>query len=101
MWEGRFAFAEKTITAHADPAVEMLNAMDCGPSDWAVDAAQDILADGCPGLGQYPGSMCAADHDILRVQGDTLHFGDRPADNNMCEAAKRPTALSGLGFVKQ
>ncbi len=49
---------------------------------------------GCAGFGQYPGADCPADYDVVKRDGDDLFFGARPADNDMCTAAKRPAALS-------
>jgi hypothetical protein len=53
-----------------------------------------VLQTGCAGFGQYPGADCPADFDVVKRDGDDLFFGARPADNDMCTAAKRPTALS-------
>lgn len=36
---------------------------------------------------------CAADFDLVARSGDRLRFGARPADNDLCTADKRPTAL--------
>lgn len=37
---------------------------------------------------------CYEDHDLLALDASgQLYFGVRPADNNMCTADKRPTAL--------
>jgi hypothetical protein len=38
-------------------------------------------------------AVCGTDHDLLKVDGDAMYFGVRPADNDMCTPDKRPTAL--------
>jgi hypothetical protein len=65
-----------------------------GAADFATGVAQDVLRTGCAGFGQYPGADCPADFAVVKRDGDDLFFGARPADNDMCTAARRPTALS-------
>lgn len=100
-WNGRFGFSKKTVTPHGDAAVAFL-ASDKGCRDvsFTKDAPRDILESGCAGLGQRPGATCSADYDLVSLDGDTLRFGDRPKDNDMCTEAKRPTALSALAITR-
>jgi hypothetical protein len=56
---------------------------------------------GCLGFGQYPKTQCSADYDLVKVEGDKLQFGKRPADNNMCTPGKRPTALNPNAFTRK
>ena len=95
--EGTFSFASKTVTGHMDAALGVINGA-CGVTDTAVDAPLD-LAGGCAGLGAYPIAECAADNDIVMVKDNNLHFGARPADNNMCSPDKRPTSFEGGAVV--
>lgn len=97
-WEARFAFDEKTLRPEVDALRDVLNGLDgCGAEDFVTGVASDVYATGCAPLGQYPRERCEADHDLVRVVGDTLFFGARPADNDMCTAERRPTALSTVG----
>lgn len=89
--EGSFGFGRKTVTPHNEGAAGFLPQA-CGGGTFAVGKATDITA-GCAGLGAYPPAECPTDHDIVALVGDTLRFGARPADNDMCTPAKRPTAL--------
>jgi len=101
-YDATFAFADKTITPHAQPIVAMLEGMDqCGTEAWVLDQPQSIYATGCPALGQYPEASCAADHDLVKLDGDSLQFGARPANNDMCTAERRPTALNPVLFRRQ
>ena len=95
--EGTFSFASKTVTGHMDDALGVINGA-CGVTDTAVDTPLD-LAGGCAGLGAYPIAECAADNDIVMVKDNNLHFGARPADNNMCSPDKRPTSFEGGAVV--
>jgi hypothetical protein len=90
--EARFGFAHKTVTPLSDGAVGFLPQA-CGGGTYVVGTPTDIAA-GCPGLGAYPIATCPADFDIVARDGDQLRFGQRPPDNNMCTADKRPTSLS-------
>ena len=95
--EGTFSFTSKTVTGHMDAALGVINGA-CGVTDTAVDTPLD-LAGGCAGLGAYPIAECAADNDIVMVKDNNLHFGARPADNNMCSPDKRPTSFEGGAVV--
>ncbi|MCE3001996.1 MAG: hypothetical protein LW860_04720 [Xanthomonadaceae bacterium] len=81
----------KRVTLHADdPALAAAFGLDrCG---LAVGVEQDISVRGCAGW--KPVVQCGEDHDLLALDADGgLRFGVRPADNDLCSADKRPTAL--------
>jgi hypothetical protein len=88
--EGRFDFATKTVTPHSEGAAAFLSQA-CGRGGFTANTPAD-LKDGCAGLGAYPISSCPSDFDLVFLEGDTLSFGARPADNNMCTPEKRPTS---------
>ncbi|APR80117.1 Hypothetical protein A7982_05464 [Minicystis rosea] len=93
--EGIFSFDERTITPKAQGFADYLGTLEgCGTGAWKVDTAVDILEGGCAPLGSYPNATCHADYDVVKVSEAGIQFGQRPADNNMCTADKRPTALS-------
>lgn len=99
-FEGKFGFAKKTVTPHTDAAAGFLGSeKGCGGS-WTVGAGADVLEKGCAGLGQRPGNACSADYDLVHADGNTLTFGARPTDNDMCTADKRPVALSKLSMKR-
>jgi hypothetical protein len=96
VFEARFGFATKTLTPHMQGMVDnLVNTPNCGSGDWTLGQPSDISS-GCAPFGQYPLDQCPADYDIVRLTQAGIEFGQRPADNNMCEASKRPTTLSGL-----
>ena len=99
--EAVFGFSDKTLTPHVQPLADMLSGMgQCGAGAWTAGEAQSVYETGCAGLGQRPKSACSADHDLVKVEGDTLHFGKRPDDNDMCSPERRPTALNPMGFKR-
>ncbi len=61
---------------------------DCGLT---VNLEADISASGCAVW--RPVSECGQDHDLLALSPEGLHFGVRPADNDLCTADRVPTAL--------
>lgn len=98
VYEGRFGFSEKTLIPHVEGLAGALTSMGCGDGAWTPGQGQDVLEAGCAGFGQYPRASCEADFDIFKVTAEGLQFGLRPADNDMCTPAKRPTALSPVVF---
>ena len=99
--DARFAFDDKTITPYVQPIADALGAAHCGSAAWQLGVAQSVYAAGCATFGQYPQAQCSADYDLIDVEGATLHFGNRPADNNMCTPDRRPAELSPIGLTKQ
>jgi hypothetical protein len=100
-FQARFGFAKKTITPYVDGLVGALAAMGCGSSAWQLGQPQDVLEAGCAAFGQYPVSRCAADYDLVKLDAEGLHFGARPADNDMCTPEKRPTRLNPSVFQRR
>lgn len=100
--EGVFRFDSKTMTPHVEGLAAMLNDIQgCGEGTWAAGETKDVFEVGCPAFGQYPKAQCAADHDLVEVKGEAIHFGQRPADNDMCTPEKRPAALNPGGFARK
>jgi len=100
--EARFGFTSKTVTPHSAAAAGYLSSeAGCNLPGFAEGVAKDIGQSGCANLGQRPIAACSADYDLVWVDGDALTFGARPADNDMCTDAKRPTALSTLASKRR
>ena len=102
VYEAEFGFAQRTITAHVDGAAKFLAGLKpCGGEGaFEVGKAKSIQVEGCPGLGMYPAAKCGTDFDIAAVKNGQLFFGERPKDNNMCSADKRPTKLMQYGLKR-
>lgn len=101
-WEARFGFTSKTIRPEVDGLRDYLNSLEgCGSAEFVTGEAQDVYASGCPAFGQYPRSSCEADFDLVKLDGDALYFGARPADNDMCTPEKRPTTIGPAANLRQ
>jgi len=102
IFDGKFSFAKKSITPHNDAAAKFLASADgCNTAGFKANTAKDISESGCAKLGQRPLKDCGADFDLVKVEGDVLTFGERPANQDMCTEAKRPKALSKLSMKKK
>lgn len=72
-----------------DPAmIAAFGMADCGLTP---NLEADISASGCAAW--RPVADCGIDHDLLKVEGEAMFFGVRPADNDMCTPDRRPVAL--------
>jgi hypothetical protein len=99
--EARFGFSKKSVVPHLDAAASFLESeKGCAVPGFSVGQPKDISATGCANLGQRPIAQCAADYDLVHVEGSELHFGDRPKDNDMCSEDKRPKGLAGLAVKR-
>jgi hypothetical protein len=90
--ESNFGFGELYMTPHVQALADAFEKAKCGSGSWKVGEEQRTTATGC--LFFRPTSVCTTDHDIVKVEGSQLFFGQRPANNDMCTADKRPTALA-------
>lgn len=77
-----------TLLTGSPEIVEAMGMADCGLT---LNLEADISDTGCAAW--RPVSVCGEDHDLLALSADGLHFGVRPADNDLCTPDKTPTAL--------
>lgn len=73
------------------PVPEIAAAMGMADCGLTVNLEADISETGCAAW--QPVAVCGEDHDLIALSNEGLHFGQRPADNDMCTADRRPTAL--------
>jgi hypothetical protein len=99
--EAQFTFARRRVIAEAKGFADFLGTTGCGAQPWIAGTPQDLLAGGCAQLGAYPLARCASDNDLVKVDGDKLWFGQRPADNDMCTPERRPQALGAAPVVRR
>ena len=79
------------MTPHVQPLADAFQNAKCGSGTWKVGEEQRTTDTGC--LFFRPTSACSTDHDIVRVEGPQLFFGQRPARQRHVhpgEAAGRP-----------
>jgi hypothetical protein len=97
--EGEFLITKRTVTPHNDAAVQMITQA-CGVKDLKAGKAKDLTKEGCAGLGMHPTATCKGEHDLVKLDGKNLFFGERPADGNLCTPEKRPAALGKTPVTK-
>jgi hypothetical protein len=73
------------------PVAGIVAAMGMDTCGLTVNLEADISQTGCAAWRSV--SDCGQDHDLLALSDNGLHFGVRPADNDMCTADRTPTAL--------
>lgn len=82
---------KKFVTLKTDNQ-ELVQAFGLANCGLIKDVEKDISLEGCSIWASV--EDCHEDHDLLAIdEAGKLYFGVRPADNNMCTADKRPTAL--------
>ena len=96
--EGTFELEYNDWTAHAEDIVTALEQSGCGTGEWSMGVPQDVTETGCFGVAK-PKSDCAAEYDIVSIDGDKLFFGERITD--MCAPAGRPAALNAYAVIRQ
>jgi len=91
-YEALFLEDKKFITLKTDNQ-NLVNAFGFAPCGLTLNVEKDISQDGCSAWKAI--ALCNQDHDLLALDKDgKLYFGERPADNDMCTADKRPTKLT-------
>lgn len=80
----------KHVTLLTD-APEIVAAMGLAECGLAFNLETDVSETGCAAW--RPVASCGEDHDLLALGPEGLHFGVRPADNDLCTPEKTPTAL--------
>ena len=96
--EGNFQFAHQYMTAYVQPVADWFQGARCGTGPWKLGEEQETSSTGCVFL--KPVAACGMDHDVVKVDGQRLFFGHRPADNDMCTPDKRPSALGDVAVVR-
>ena len=87
-----FGEDKKFLTLKTDNP-QLIEAFGFASCDLTPYVEKDISIAGCSLW--KPVSVCPADYDLLSLDEDgLLHFGVRPADNDMCTADKRPISLT-------
>jgi hypothetical protein len=90
-FDALFIEESKHVTLRARDA-KIVQAFGLTGCDLQADVEKDVSAQGCAGW--KPVSVCREDHDLLSLtEAGGLQFGERPRDNDMCTADKRPKAL--------
>ena len=89
-FEGNFEEAWKHVTL-LTAVPEIVAAMGMAECGLTPNLETDISETGCAAWA--PVEVCGWDHDVIALDETGVHFGVRPADNDMCTPDRRPVAL--------
>jgi Adenomatosis polyposis coli down-regulated 1 len=99
-YDADFGFSRKRLTLYADALLAEANRGGCGDRTWARAREEDVSATGC--LWVVPVSACAQEFDVVKVVGDQLFLGERPAaGQDLCREDRRARALRSLPLVRR
>ena len=86
-------YEEKKFLTLKTSDENLIKAFGFAPCHLTIDVEQDISANGCSAWKSV--KDCPGDYDLLSLDKEgKLYFGNRPADNDMCSAEKRPNSLT-------
>ena len=92
-----FSFNKKNLTLLTDE-ISVIRRFNFAGCNLTKGKEKDISDTGCSFL--TPVNDCPQEYDLVRIDGNNLQLGARPADRNMCSEEKRPKSLS-LPLIKQ
>ena len=94
-----FGFSMKRLTLYDDGLLAQANQGACGKRTWARAREEDVSSTGC--LWVAPVSTCPQEFDLVKVVGDQLFLGERPAaGQDLCREDRRARALRSLPLVR-
>ena len=91
--EATFGFSSKRLTLYGDGPLAQANGGACGARAWTRGREEDVSSTGC--LWVVPVSACREEFDLVKVDGDRLLLGERPAPVRTCAAKIVAHARSG------
>lgn len=97
--EAEFAFFNRTLTPKSSGMASALTRAGCGERPWEVGVAQSVIEGGCEAFRVYPRAKCDREFDLVRLDGDRMALGQRPADGFLCTPDRRPIA-TGAPLVR-
>jgi hypothetical protein len=99
-YHATFGFSVKRITLYDDGLVAQANRSACGTRTWTRGREEDVSATGC--LWVVPVSACREEFDLVKLDGERLMLGERPAaGTDLCRANRRARALRSLPLVRR
>jgi Adenomatosis polyposis coli down-regulated 1 len=95
-----FGFSVKRLTLYDDGLLAQANRGGCGTRTWTRGREEDVSSTGC--LWVVPISACREEFDLVKLEGERLLLGERPAaGTDLCRADRRARALRSLPLVRQ
>jgi Adenomatosis polyposis coli down-regulated 1 len=99
-YHATFGFSVKRLTLYDDGLLAEANRGACGTHTWTRRREQDVSSTGC--LWVAPISACREEFDLVKLEGERLLLGERPAaGTDLCRADRRAGALRSLPLVRR
>jgi Adenomatosis polyposis coli down-regulated 1 len=99
-YHATFGFSVKRLALYDDGLLAQANGGACGTRVWTRGREEDVSSTGC--LWVVPVSACREEFDLVKVEGERLLLGERPAaGTDLCRADRRAGALRSLPLVRR
>jgi hypothetical protein len=99
-YHATFGFSVKRLTLYDDRLLAQANRGACGTRTWTRGREEDVSSTGC--LWVVPISACREEFDLVKLEGERLLLGERPAaGTDLCRADRRAGALRSLPLVRR
>jgi Adenomatosis polyposis coli down-regulated 1 len=99
-YHATFGFSVKRLTLYDDGLLAQANRGACGTRTWTRGREEDVSSTGC--LWVVPVSTCREEFDLVKLEGERLLLGERPAAGmDLCRADRRAGALRSLPLVRR
>jgi hypothetical protein len=99
-YHATFGFTVKRLTLYDDGLLAQANRGACGTRTWRHGREEDVSSTGC--LWVVPISACREEFDLVKLEGDRLLLGKRPAaGTDLCREDRRAGALRSLPLVRR
>jgi Adenomatosis polyposis coli down-regulated 1 len=98
-YHATFGFSVKRLTLYDDGLLAQANRGGCGTRTWTRGREEDVSSTGC--LWVVPISACREEFDLVKLEGERLLLGARPAaGTDLCHADRRARALRSLPLIR-
>jgi hypothetical protein len=95
-----FDMEQRALTPRNSAIAGALTAAGCGSGAWEVGVAQSVAEKGCKAFRVFSREACVREYDVLRIEGERLFLGARPADGFMCSPDRRPETTSAAALIR-
>lgn len=98
--EATFGFSSKRLALYGEGLLAQANGGACGARTWTRGREEDVSSTGCLWVVSVP--ACREEFDLVKVDGDRLLLGERPAaGNDLCREDRRAAALRSIPLVRR
>jgi hypothetical protein len=95
-----FDMEQRSLTPRNAVIAQALTAAGCGSGSWTVGVAQSVAEKGCKAFRVFSREACEREYDVVRIEGERLFLGARPADGFMCSPDRRPVITGTAALIR-